>query len=197
MNNSPSERPSHFKPKIILLAFAFIVCVPFAAAWYLFHGDHSRLKLNHHGQLIKPVINVVNIPALDSEQLKGKWWLVYIAPRNCLETCHDTIYNMRQINTALGKNAERLGRLFVAHPDCPQSMCETYLNEHYADMRKVSLQQQDFSTLFTSDDPQRSEMLGDIYILDPQGNIMMRYSTDTDPKGILTDLKRLLRVAKT
>jgi hypothetical protein len=35
-----------------------------------------------------------------------------------------------------------------------------------------------------------------IYLVDPFGNLMMRYPRDADPSRMLKDLQRLLRVAK-
>jgi len=40
------------------------------------------------------------------------------------------------------------------------------------------------------------EQQGEFYIIDPNGYIMMHYAADSDPKGILKDLKRLLSVSK-
>jgi cytochrome oxidase Cu insertion factor (SCO1/SenC/PrrC family) len=37
---------------------------------------------------------------------------------------------------------------------------------------------------------------GRLYLVDPLGNIMMRYSTASDPGGIMGDLKRLLRYSR-
>jgi hypothetical protein len=36
---------------------------------------------------------------------------------------------------------------------------------------------------------------GRSYIVDPLGNLMMSYPPDADPRGILKDLKRLLRLS--
>ena len=37
---------------------------------------------------------------------------------------------------------------------------------------------------------------GYIYISDPLGNLMMSYPADINPKGILKDLKKLLRASR-
>jgi hypothetical protein len=34
-----------------------------------------------------------------------------------------------------------------------------------------------------------------IYLIDPLGNLMMSYAADAKPKGMLEDLKRLLRLS--
>ena len=34
-----------------------------------------------------------------------------------------------------------------------------------------------------------------IFLIDPRGFLMMRYSSETDPSGIIRDLSRLLRIS--
>ena len=41
-------------------------------------------------------------------------------------------------------------------------------------------------------DGQRPQSL---FIVDPLGNLMMRYDVQQDPKGLLTDLKKLLSLS--
>jgi hypothetical protein len=104
---------------------------------------------------------------------------------------------MRQIRTALGKESSRVERLFLAHPQCETSVCETYLSESYPDMLRAKLSPTDFASLFGSiSKTQERESVGEIYIIDPKGNIMMQYTVDTESRGILADVKRLLKVSK-
>jgi hypothetical protein len=35
-----------------------------------------------------------------------------------------------------------------------------------------------------------------IYLIDPLGNLLMRYGSDANPKGMLEDLERLLKYSK-
>jgi len=36
---------------------------------------------------------------------------------------------------------------------------------------------------------------GRIYLIDPLGNLMMSYSPRSEPKGILSDMKKLLKLS--
>lgn len=190
---------------LVLLLMLLVIAGPFLFAWVLLQKSESKqFRLNNHGELISPVqnINHFTLLSLDKDKkenisansLNGKWWLVYVAPKHCQEECHNTLYNMRQIRTALGKQSRKLDRLFIARPDCPSSLCEAFLDENYPDMRKVTLNAQDFSTLLKpiSDKAER-DMIGELYLIDPKGNAMMHFSVETPPKDILTDIKRLLR----
>ena len=53
-------------------------------------------------------------------------------------------------------------------------------------------------------EPGRSELLAvipatdrehSLYVIDPLGNVVMRYDTRESPRGLLTDLKKLLKLS--
>jgi len=192
--------------KLILILMIGIVFAPFLFAWRLVHtGNSENLKLNNHGELIippsrftqLPLMNLANQQPMSSDELLGKWWILYVGPSKCYQECQTILYNMRQIKVALGKNSNRVERVFIPHPKCPQNVCEQYLNEFYPDMLRVQLQTQPFEALFREHSAlKHNEMIGNLFILDPQGNIMMHYSPEQHPKDILTDLKKLLRASK-
>lgn len=194
------------RPRVILFLFFLILMGPVILAYLLVQkGGAHQFRLTNHGDLITPPVSINATKILDlatkapltETSLQGKWWLVYVGPSKCQQSCHDIIYNLRQIRTALGKDASRVERLFIAHPACEKSVCETYLRESYPDMLRTSLESNDFAHLF---DPishaATREIVGEIFILDPRGNIMMHYAADALPKDILSDVKRLLKVSK-
>jgi cytochrome oxidase Cu insertion factor (SCO1/SenC/PrrC family) len=194
MNATPKTPSKH--TKLILLLFTIIIMGPVLVAYAMVQKSHIyQFKMSHHGDLISPPFNIAATKT--GKELKGRWWLVYVSPPKCQETCHDVLYNMRQIHTALGKNTSRLERLFIAHPHCPTSVCEQFLGEYYPQMKRLNFDKQEFDNLFGKiSNNIEKEMVGELYIIDPKGNIMMHYSADTHANGILSDLKRLLRVSK-
>ncbi|MBS0286516.1 MAG: SCO family protein [Proteobacteria bacterium] len=204
---STHPKTSGFKnPKLILFLFFLVIAGPFLFAYMMLQkAERHQMRTTNHGDLITPPVNISKVglynigdkSAFKSEKLAGKWWLVYASPAKCQQTCHETIYNMRQIRTALGKDATRLERLFVAHPECPQSVCETYLRENYPDMPRVGIAPSEYEILFNQiSNSAAREMVGEVYIIDPKGNIMMHYDADMEAKAILSDIKRLLRASK-
>jgi len=191
------KAPSKHQKLVIILIF-LVTIGPFLFAYTLYQrGNAANLKLNNNGDLISPVINVEKNEAISGKTLLGKWWLVYIGPKNCRLECHDMLYNLKQIRTALGKDTHRVERLFIAHPDCQSSVCETYLSEAYPDMKRITLKREAFNQLFAGVNQHfEREMVGEVYIIDPKGNMMMHYAGDSEPRAILSDVKRLLRTSK-
>lgn len=195
------------KRSLLIISVIFLVIVgPMIFAWYLSKNAHQfQLKQSNHGQLITSLPSVKQVNYYDfkrrdhqsGQTLLSKWWLVYVGPEKCYQECQEDLYNLRQLQVALGKDAVRVDRMFVAHPNCPSAFCETYLTEHYPEMKRISMEPKDFNYLFLQSSISSTiQSLGQIYIIDPLGNVMMVYSPESEPKAILSDLKRLLRVSK-
>ncbi len=177
-------------PTLILFLFFLTLLGPFAFAVVLVQKGYAhQFRLKNHGDLITPVRNLAPVKEELAKTLAGKWWLVMVGPEQCYQGCQTTLYNMRQIRTALGKDAPRLERLFIHHPHCPISICEQQFMEQYPEMRTIKLSLAEFERLFMN-------INGELYIIDPKGNLMMRYEPNSPPKDVLSDLKRLLKVSK-
>jgi cytochrome oxidase Cu insertion factor (SCO1/SenC/PrrC family) len=193
-------------PKIVLLLMIAVLVGPILFAWMLIQkGERHQLRTSNHGDLIPSMPNITNTHFLNvqtketitGKNMRGKWWLLYVGPQKCYSECHNIIYNMRQIRVALGKNAPQLDRAFINDPACATDRCEQYINTHYPDMLNAKIEKRDFHKLFTPiSNPIDREMIGELYIIDPKGNIMMRYAAEVEARDVLSDLKRLLRVSK-
>lgn len=189
-----------------LLLIVLVIIGPLLFAWFLVkRAEVYEFKKSNHGDLIRSPPNIQKIAfydlktqtALPGKTLLGRWWLVYIGPRQCYQECQSTLYNLKQIQIALGKEASRVDRLFIAPPECPAALCESYLSEFYPDLTRVTLSNADFNQTFAlSASSQTADTLGQIYIIDPLGNIILHYSPEDEPRGILSDLKRLLKVSR-
>ena len=104
------------------------------------------------------------------------------------------LYFMRQIHISQGKDQDRVQRIFIltdatAADNLPAKLAD------YQEMRvwtgeKTVLAKlaRDFGIEKNVGTEQR-----DIYLLDPQGNLMMKYMPGSDPAGMRKDLVRLLK----
>ncbi len=202
MNDTNTSKKRPWTLVVLLLVFV----VPFAIAWYYYQTqDQREFKLMHHGDLIRPAKSIQQLSFKDTttnakfqgDALKGKWWVLYVAPDKCLEECHDNLYNIKQMITALGKNSSRVSSMFISLPDCQKQACEAYVLEHYPDMKQVELSSQSFQALLGENSVLLDrERVGEVYLCDPNGYVMMRYSGATAHKEILKDIKRLLKHSK-
>ncbi|MFZ2541971.1 MAG: SCO family protein [Gallionella sp.] len=155
----------------------------------------------NRGELVLPVrpIKDVDLQTIDSKAVKfsdfqHKWTMIYFADAECDEVCIKNIYSMRQVLKALGKEHERVRRIFVPTGAVSADMLKTKLQD-YPGMIVVSgpsqnihqLSQQFVQPGATSVDS------GRIYLVDPLGNLMMSYRDD--PSGMLKDLIHLMKTS--
>jgi len=172
----------------MLAALAALFLLPLLLAFYMYYAtDWRPVKRVNHGTLISPVRP---LPALSGDLLRKKWSMVYIGAGNCDEPCRQALYVMRQTRLSLNNDMSRVERIFLTtgnccareflaheHPglivvDATDAQGERVLHEFPADGRPYSL-----------------------FIVDPLGNLMMSYDARQNPKGLLEDLQKLLRLS--
>jgi cytochrome oxidase Cu insertion factor (SCO1/SenC/PrrC family) len=127
--------------------------------------------------------------------LRHKWTLVYVGSGTCDERCHAALYQMRQVRLALNQDMERVQRLFIATEAC--------CNREFLEREHPGLVVARGDTAaaagllkFFPTDAGPVAGAGRIYIVDPLGNLMMAHPRDSNPKYLLEDLKRLLKLSQ-
>ncbi len=166
-----------------LLLIGAVCTAPVLAGWllYLFHWTPEAT--GNYGELITP--RPLSGPPLG--ELRGKWVLVSFDAAACDAYCEKKLYFMRQVRKAQGKEFERVERLWaLTDTAVPRP-------ELLAAIEGTRVFQLRNSTL-TKDFP--GDPTRHIYLVDPLGNLMMRFPPDPDPSGMVKDLQRLLKYSK-
>ncbi|MFK8018103.1 MAG: SCO family protein [Gammaproteobacteria bacterium] len=173
--------------QFLMLVALFLGPVIAALALY-FGGIDLRPKGSvNHGELISPV---VQLPAVgDDEAFRGAWTLGVVAGPSCDESCEQALVMMRQIRLSLGREMERIERVLLIAQEPAQL---DRVEQAHPGLLILDARTREFGALAAQfpGDPSVS-----IYLIDPLGNLMMRFDRATEPKAIRTDLKRLLRLS--
>ena len=182
--NQTVRTPAAGRRVVVLLAAIF--AVPLLAAFWLYYGTGWRpAGHTNHGELIapRPVLGF-GTSATPATAFYGKWSLVVIGDDG-EAGCRHTLWYARQTWLSMGKSAERIQRVLLAGagparsqplpPDDP-GLIRIQTGE---DLKQLPA--------FSAEHPERT-----IFIVDPRGNLMMRYDSSQDPKGLRQDLQRLL-----
>ena len=193
MNKNTEKKP--YTLWLLMLTFA----IPIIAAYlYFFLVENPTTKNN--GELIVPVIDIEKLSLTDKsgtklsrKELTATWRMMYFVNNDCDKVCVQELYHMRQINVALGKNADRFKYMIVHLGTMSSTFTELVRKEHpnalhaYANIHNVK-------SIFAKNSP---ELFSDaIFIMDPIGNIMMKFSPEISPNLILKDLNLLLKVSR-
>lgn len=191
----------------LLIGLALMFFGPLGVSFYLYYGHgswHPGGRVNA-GDLIEPPrpLPSLSLPLQSSGEtasdfLKRKWTLLYVQQGPCAERCRTSLYETRQVRLALDRDMDRVQRVFIADGDC----CDLqFLHEQHPDLIAVRMSPAAASLLAFLPRGAGNGSGGDanaqrIYLIDPLGNLMMSYAPDAKPKGMLEDMKRLLRLSQ-
>ena len=183
--------------RIFLVIIIALFVLPLALAWLLVGKWQPAGKANH-GELLTPARPVSHLRLqgptggeVNATYLQGRWTLVYVGAA-CDEHCQQGLYNLRQVRLALGKDMQRAQTLFIMTGVPAETLLPWLRQEH----PKLTTGVADAGTLdfFAHAFPGDVAVPGEwIYLIDPLGNLFMRYRVSDKPKGILTDLQRVLQ----
>lgn len=200
MNGQVSgEKKRGITPLLLMVA---IFAAPVIAAWFFYlNPEYLPSGRTNKGELIDPVVTVppelgLFTPegaALDRSALEGKWTLVYIAGAECGAACRDRLIAIRQIRLAVGEDRLSVARLLILTDPAANELASE-LAADFAGM-KVALADAAGGVRLL-DLLGQAAALDRIYILDPMGNLMMRYAPDAPAQDTLEDLERLLKASK-
>jgi hypothetical protein len=180
-----------------LLIVAAVFLLPVAVAFTLYYGKLWRpAELSSKGELIDParplvaggLRNLDGTPA-DPAILNGKWTLLYIGDGRCDDACRTALVFGRQSRLALNNEMTRVQRVFLATGNCCD---QDYLAREQAGLVALDASTPDAAALLAQFPEGREHTL---FIVDPLGNLMMRHDASTTTKGLLSDLKKLLKLS--
>lgn len=181
-------------PRSKLLFLIGIFVVPVVAAYLAYFGLRPAGHTNYGDLLeVRPLQQTVGTArdgaVFDLQTLRGKWLMLQVGPADCDAQCARQLYLMRQIRIAQGKEQSRVERLWVVTGG---GAIDPALLGEYAGMhvwRPASLQ-------FVEQFPAEGDRTGHIYLVDPIGNLMLRFPADPQPKRMMKDLKLLLKASQ-
>ena len=185
------------KGRLQLLLLAAIFFGPVLLAWLLYNPDGGATSGSStaHGELITPVKLVpdanLSVPREQQDSpYPGLWTLVHVGTGACGKLCQKSLYETRQIRRSLGKEDRRVQRIFFLNDDTP---LDAAIAEQHPALKIFASNQILTSEFITAIEPYDTR---DVFLIDPLGNLIMRFVPDTDMKGIHKDLKKLLKISQ-
>jgi cytochrome oxidase Cu insertion factor (SCO1/SenC/PrrC family) len=125
---------------------------------------------------------------LQWRELKGKWLMVIVDSGSCDADCQRKLLYMRQVRLAQGKWMDRVERVWLITDDViPADTVAT----NFQGTRLIRAAGSELLKLF----PAQRAAADHIYVIDPLGNLMMRFPRDADPRKMVKDISRLLKIS--
>lgn len=180
-------------PRAKLAGLAAIFLLPIVASIVAYNVVEPR-KTSNFGELLLPPASVTAQPFTRLEggpfafpELAGKWVLVASDSGSCPQACRDKLATLRQVRLALGRNAGRVERVFVV--DDVQAPDSRIAGEFAGMVVAITPRGLTVPAGAAND-------RAHVYLVDPRGNVMMRWPAGADRKRMLGDLQRLLKASQ-
>ncbi len=191
---------------LVLLTLILTFTLPLLLAGLLYWSGLSLSgKTTNYGILIQPPISIKTLEPSDSNHQSladkdtlGRWVLMTLSPAQCEKSCQKSLYEIRQICKATGKDHTRLRQVVLkeAHSQEDKTL-QQLLKKEYPQTSVWRMDEEKIRELVQLPSDQKLDQEeGSIFFIDPQGNIMMRYPARANPSGIFKDLTKLLKISQ-
>lgn len=190
MSNDKTKKTNR-RNFILLLV---LMCSPVVISTVLYITDYRPGSMNYGDLLeVKELtgsgVNQLNNKVFRAEDVHGKWVMVTIDSGDCDEACQLKLYLMRQIRLIQHTEQHRVERLWLIEDNVTVAadLIEEYEGTLFINAEESELLDQIGTVV---------ERRKHIYLIDPMGNLMMRFPEEVDPRKMSNDIKHLLDVSQ-
>lgn len=179
---------------MVLILIALVFFGPLIGAAWMYYGGHFSAVSGrtNHGALLEPIISLRD--ALPTSEIAadaaGHWLLLYALDGECSARCKDGLYTIRQTRTMLGKEMDRVNRVFL-HGDTPPDT--VFLAAEHQGL--IAIEDASLGSLLDKKRPVEMPP-GGYFLIDPLGNLVMYFGPDIDPADMVDDIKHLLKLSR-
>lgn len=180
-----------------LFAVILVCASPMIASYLTYYVIKPEGRTNY-GELIDPRQHP--IPALGATSLdgkpagldayKGKWLMVQADSGDCAEACKTKLFQQRQLRLIQGKEMDRVERVWLVTDDKP---IDTVLLREYDGTRVLRADPAKLRQWLPVEPG--AAVTDHVYMVDPLGNLMMRFPKNPDPNKMKKDISKLLRAS--
>lgn len=194
---NPDDPADRRRMRLKLLGILAVCAAPVIASYLMYYVFKPDGRTNY-GQLIDPQRPVASLVVTEGgsagagglERFRGKWILLTTADHACDAACAQRLYVMRQVRLTTGRDRERIERvLLITDGTTPPS---GLLAEHEG----LHLMRAEASALAPALPPAEATDGPPTYVIDPLGNLMMRFPAQADANRMKKDIAKLLRASR-
>jgi hypothetical protein len=177
-----------------------ICAAPVIASYVAYYFVKPTARSNY-GTLIEPqrpvpslTLRTLDGRPFDTASLRGKWTLLMVAGGDCAAACVDRLYHLRQVRLTTGRERDRVQRVWLIPDQVPLS---TLLMREYDGTEMLRADPAELARWLPGGPGEPPGAYAEhIYIIDPLGNLMMRFPLDADPNKTKRDLAKLLSASR-
>ncbi len=179
-----------------LLLIALICAAPIAISYFTYYVIKPKGGTTSYGTLIEPqrpipaglMVTGEDGRSVPLATLRGHWLMISVDGGACGEPCVTKLYFMRQVRATQGAERGRVVTVWLRTDDVPVS---SVIKTAYPDTRMLRTDPAALAQWLPATDTTKDT--DHIYLVDPNGNLMMRFPEHADPSKIRSDISKLLK----
>jgi len=193
-----TQPPSHwrrFRALYLLLAVCVAPVIASYTAYYLMPPSGRT----NYGALIEPqrplpelTLRRLDGTAVPATSLRGSWLMVQVDAGACDAACEKKLWQMRQVRLTAGKDADRVQRVWLIVDDAPLA---TSVIREFDGTLFVRARSDEAAAFLPLPAEPAAKLADHIWLVDPLGNLMLRWPRDADPNRMKKDLIKLLKAS--
>ena len=179
------------RTRLLLIVAGF--ALPVAGSYLAYHFSRPAPTANY-GELLLPPARIPTHPfehlagrSWTFAELQGRWALTMSDSGACPAACVEKLTTLRQVRLALGRNASRVTGVYVVDDLTPPD--PKALGPFEGTVVALAPRGMQLPSGVAND-------RAHIYLVDPNGNVMMRWPAGADRKRMLKDLELLLKASQ-
>ncbi|HVR82389.1 MAG TPA: hypothetical protein VHF02_09970 [Luteimonas sp.] len=190
----PDTRPQLRRNRAMLVAIFAIFFGSMLVAGALRFSGWRPAGMKNHGELLEPAADLRALVPKLADGSDYRWnpgarlWRIALAPpADCVEVCINLAHDLDTVWQLTGKDADRVHVLWIGTP--PAAM-----------PRDAALRVLQASPALRAGLPRVDEVTFNgrrgvpVYVIDPNGFVILRYAPGFDPAGLRADLAKLLKL---
>jgi cytochrome oxidase Cu insertion factor (SCO1/SenC/PrrC family) len=191
------SRGSWNRGRWMLLLIIGVCAAPVIASYLTYYVIKPRGGMTNYGELIEPQRPIPADLHVQDEQgkdillstLNGQWLMVSVNPSACDDACAQKLYFMRQVRLTQGAERERVNTVWLRTDASP---VPDKVLKAYEGTRMLVADPAALAAWLPA--AQGTQDTDHIYLVDPNGNLMMRFPKNVDPTKMKSDLSKLLKI---
>ncbi len=191
-----------------MLVVLLVCAAPVVASYFAYFVIRPQGRTNYSDLILPPRPLPPTLPLDDLQgvavsplALRGQWLLVVVSGGACDATCEHHLWLQRQLHESLGREKDRVDKIWLID-DGAAPRAET-LSAIGATERgrppglvPATVLRVDRTSLASWLEPAAGHAIEEhFYVIDPQGDWMMRAPPEADPAKLKRDIEKLLRAS--
>ncbi len=180
----------------MMLLIALVCAAPVIASYLAYYVFKPTGRPISYGTLIEPqrpipeslVVTGEDGKPMKLASMRGRWLMISVDSSACDKACATKLYFMRQVRATQAGERDRIVTVWLR---TDAAKVPDVIETAYPDTDMLVAAPSDVTAWLPAD--AGTQVTDHIYMVDPNGNLMMRFPKDPNPSKIKGDVSKLLR----